>query len=187
MIAVTVASVLSTVAITDALWQGFTAGMEPPWRADGGQPWMYAGVNLVHVVTYVVMVMALIRVRPRLDTGSFVRWVRRLLVITFALSTALALLLLPPMLGLALARRRELRVPAILLAGSLIPFLGMIVLSDTTTFAHPAYAEALALFGVALLPFALVGAPAASPVTAMEPPEGVEPSTARLQGECSGR
>ena len=30
------AAVLSTIAVTDALWQGFQNNAPPPWNSDGG-------------------------------------------------------------------------------------------------------------------------------------------------------
>ncbi|MGO4690569.1 hypothetical protein [Glaciibacter sp. 2TAF33] len=174
------AAVLSTIALTDALWQGFE-GTPPPWGVQGGHDWMLAGVNLGHAVPYLLLTAVLMQVGPQLDSGGFTRWVRRLLIVTFLLFAVMmlwgaitganseslgvfeagttilffALLLLPIILGFAMLRRRDVRLPAILLAGSLVPVVLMFVLSELTSFAHPAYAEALALFGVALLPFAL--------------------------------
>lgn len=176
------AAMLSTIAITDALWQGFQNGAPAPWGW-GGEAWMVAGMNIGHVVAYVLIALILVVNGSRIDSGGFVRWVRRLLVGTFGLfavmiiwglitgSTAeslgvlqvgadilfFALLLLPIILGFALLRRRALLLPAALLAGSLVPVILMFVLSGATLFAHPAYAEVMALFGVALLPFALDG------------------------------
>ncbi len=177
------AAVLSTIALTDALWQGFQHGAPAPWHSPEGYKWMDAGMDLGHALPYLLLAIILIRIGPRLDTGGYVRWVRRLLVLTFSLFAAmmlwgviagedatalgaleivpgilfLALLVLPIMLGAALLRRRALRVPAILLAGSLLPIILMIGMSamGSSPFAHPAYAETFTLFGVALLPFAL--------------------------------
>jgi hypothetical protein len=174
------AAVLSTIALTDALWQGFE-GTTPPWGVQGGHDWMLTGVNLGHAVPYLLLAAVLMQVGPQLDSGGFTRWVRRLLIVTFLLFAVMmlwgaitganseslgvfeagttllffALLLLPIILGFAMLRRRGVRLPAILLAGSLVPVVLMFVLSEFTSFAHPAYAEAFALFGVALLPFAL--------------------------------
>lgn len=174
------AATLSTIAITDALWQGFQNNAPPPWNFQDGHPWMIAGINFGHALPYLLLMVVLIQVGPRLDTGGYVRWVRRLLIVAFALFAAMtiwglvtganesalgifeivptilffALLLLPVMLGVPLLRRRALRLPAILLAGSLLAVIGAFAIS-ASPFAHPAYAEAMALFGVALLPFAL--------------------------------
>ncbi len=177
------AAVLSTIALTDALWQGFQHGAPAPWHSPEGYKWMGAGMDLGHALPYLLLAITLIRIGPKLDTGGYVRWLRRLLVLTFSLFAAmilwgviagedatalgaleivpgilfLALLVLPIMLGAALLRRRALRVPAVLLAGSLLPIILMIGMSAMggSPFAHPAYAEIFTLFGVALLPFAL--------------------------------
>ncbi len=182
------AAVLSTIAVTDALWQGFQNNVPPPWNSDGGLKWMIAGTNFGHALPYLLMAIILVHVGPQLDTGGFVRWVRRLLTLTFSLFAAItvwglftganaeslgafeagttllffALLILPIVLGFAVLRQRTLRLPALLLAGSVVPFALMMVLGEATPFAHPAYAEALALFGVALLPFALADGPTAA-------------------------
>lgn len=174
------AGTLSTIAITDALWQGFQNSAPAPWHGGEDYPWMVAGMNFGHAIPYLLMTVILIQIGPRLDSGGYVRWVRRLLIVTFGLFAAMtvwglitgasesalgifefvpsllffALLLLPVMLGVPLFRRRALRLPAILLAGSLLAVIGMFAFS-ASPFAHPAYAEAMALFGIALLPFAL--------------------------------
>ncbi|HEY5222442.1 MAG TPA: hypothetical protein VIJ18_05250 [Microbacteriaceae bacterium] len=192
------AAMLSTIAITDALWQGFVVGTPPPWNWEGGHDWMIAGMNFGDAAAYLLLAVVLMQIEPRLDSGGFTRWVRRLLVVTFGLFAAMtlwglitgataeslgvfeigttilffALLILPIMLGFALLRQRQLRLPAILLAGSIVPFILMMLLGELTTFAHPAYAEAMALFGIALLPFALdsVQAPVARLITVEQQP-----------------
>lgn len=187
------AGALSTLAITDALWQGFQNNAPPPWHLESGHTWMIAGMNVGHALPYLLLMMVLIQVGPQLDGGGYVRWVRRLLAGTFALFATVmiwglvtgaggpdlgvfevvpsilffGLLLLPIMLGLPLLRRRPLRLPAILLAGSVVPFLAMFVIGSSP-FAHPAYAEAMALFGVALLPFALDDEPVVAGSAARE-------------------
>lgn len=179
------AATLSTVAITDALWQGFNDGAPPPWNWDGGQGWMIAGMNLAHAIPYLLLAAVLVQVGPKVDSGGYSRWVRRLLVMTFLLfavmilwgaitgGTAeslgvfevgttilfLALLLLPALFGFTLLRKPGLRVPSVLLSGSLIVVIAIIALSGVTLFAHPAYSEVMALFGIALLPFAFDSRP----------------------------
>ena len=150
---------------------------------------MIAGTNFGHALPYLLMATILVHVGPQLDTGGFAcGGSRRLLTLTFSLFAAItvwglfsganaealgafeagttllffALLILPIVLGFAVLRQRTLRLPALLLAGSVVPFALMMVLGKATPFAHPAYAEALALFGVALLPFALADGPTAA-------------------------
>ena len=60
-------------------------------------------------------------------------------------------LLLPIVMGSALIRRHELRVPSILLMSPIVVFPLVIVLNAFTTFGHPGYLETVVNFGLALL------------------------------------
>jgi hypothetical protein len=63
----------------------------------------------------------------------------------------IATLLLPILLGFALIRRRDFRVPVVSLLAPLVVFPLTLVLDAVSTWAHPAYPETVVNFGVALL------------------------------------
>jgi hypothetical protein len=173
------ATIVSTVALTDALWQGFE-GTPPPWAEEGGLVWMERGVDFAHAIPYLILAVLLVQVGPSIDGGGFSRWVRRLLAFAFVLFGGVTLwsgfsgvgvealgavgvvftvaflfmLVLPIMLGFTLIRRPELRLPAAFLIAPVALLPLVFVLSNFTGFAHPGFAETAVNFGVALLGFA---------------------------------
>lgn len=186
------ATIVSTVALTDALWQGFE-GTPSPWAEAGGLSWMERSVDFAHAIPYFLLVALLVQVGPRIDRGGFTRWVRRLLVLSFALFGAVMLwsgfsgvgvealgglgivftvaflfmLVLPIVLGFALIRRPGFRLPAAFLVAPVILLPLIFVLSNFTGFAHPGFAETAVNFGIALLGF--VAAPAITGSRAVSP------------------
>ena len=91
-------------------------------------------------------------VNPAVDTDGVYEMVAN---VAFAVS-----LLLPIVLGFALIRRREFRVPAILLIAPLVLLPLTFVLEAFTAFAHPGYTETAVNFGLALLCVAASSLPA---------------------------
>lgn len=173
------ATIVSTVALTDALWQGFE-GTPPPWAEAGGLVWMERGADFAHAIPYLLLAALLVQVGPSIDRGGFSRWVRRLLAFSFVLFGGVTLwsgfsgvgvealgaagivftvaflfmLVLPILLGFALIRRAELRLPAAFLIAPTLLLPLVFVLSNFTGFAHPGFAETAVNYGVALLGFA---------------------------------
>ena len=175
------ASLLSAIALYDAAHHGVTGRSSAFSDEYGWTPLLVAG-NVVHGLAYVALVTVLVAARALIDPGHPVaRWIRRLLVAVFAVLAAMFLLGLPIValagespaamavggfggiafllmfvlsfaLGVALARRPELRVGAVVLLAT-VPMIGLASALQVVapTFAHPAYAEVAVAFGVALL------------------------------------
>ena len=74
-------------------------------------------------------------------------------------------LITPIVLGFALMRRREFRVPAILLIAPIVLLPLTFVLQAFTAFAHPGYTETAVNLGLALLCIAASTQPAATEPT----------------------
>jgi hypothetical protein len=181
------ATIVSTVALTDALWQGFE-GTPAPWAPGGALEWMQRAGDFAHAIPYLILAALLISVGPSIDRGGYSRWVRRLLAFSLVLFGAvmlwsglsgvgvealgaigivftvafLLMLVLPILLGFTMVRRPGLRLPAWFLIAPVVLLPLVFVLSNFTGFAHPAYAETAVNFGIALLGFA--AAPAAARV-----------------------
>jgi hypothetical protein len=180
------ATIASTVALTDALWQGFE-GTPAPWAPDG-LVWMERAGDFAHAIPYLLLAALLVQVGPSIDRGGYSRWVRRLLAFSFVLFGGVMLwsgvsgigvealgavgivftvaflfmLVLPILLGFTLIRRPGLRLPAGFLIAPAVLLPLVFVLSNFTGFAHPGFAETAVNFGVALLGFAVAPAVARS-------------------------
>ncbi|MFD1506646.1 hypothetical protein FE374_15330 [Georgenia yuyongxinii] len=173
--ALVAATAVAVIALTDAITHGLTG--EFSVFADGGPAWAEYVANATHGLLYALLVAVLVVHARRIDGGrAAVRWVRRVLIALLAmlavpfllglavpgdgpawllgLTTAGFVLGFPvsTVLGVLLLRRTGMRLPAVLLtavgAGLALALLLAAIGSD---FAHPAYAEALQFFGVALL------------------------------------
>lgn len=172
------ATVMSTIALSDAIWVGNLPGTQSPLTS--GPDFVLRLVDLGHAIPYLLLAAVLIQAGPRIDAGrKFVRIVRWALVagfgffgiasvwgvITGAVSEGVmemifniaffATFILPVILGFALIRRRELRVPVVLLISPVVLLPLTLLLSSFSSWAHPAYLETAINFGVALLCLAI--------------------------------
>jgi hypothetical protein len=173
--ALVAATAVAAIALTDAVTHGLTG--EFSMFADGGPEWAYNASTAVHGILYALLVAVLVVEGRRIDDGRrSVRWVRRVLVVLLAvmavsfllgvavrtdppgwllaLTTAGFVLSFPVsgVLGILLLRSPGRLLPAVLLT-AVLGGLGLTLLLAAlgSDFAHPAYAEALQFFGVALL------------------------------------
>lgn len=172
------ATVMSTIALTDAIWAANLPGTPSPWSAEAGTDFMLRGVGFGHAVPYLLLAAVLIQAGPVIDVGRrFVAVVRWILIVGFALfgilfgwnaivdphgeaselvsliSTGafIVTLLVPIVLGFALIRRRELRLSVLFLIAPVLLFPLTLLLGMISTWGHPAYLETAVNFGVALL------------------------------------
>ncbi|MGM1028904.1 MAG: hypothetical protein ACQEWM_03415 [Actinomycetota bacterium] len=175
--ALAAASALAMLVALDVLWNAHD-GTVGPWLDGAQHPELARLSGVVHAVVYGLLIACLIRSGPSVDAGRrFVRIVRWILVASYALmlvpfawlavgdptgsvapaietATSIAFvvnLLLPIALGLALIRRRALRVPALLLLSPLVLLPLTIALEAFTAYAHPGYMETAVNVGLALL------------------------------------
>ncbi|GAA1652886.1 hypothetical protein [Georgenia ruanii] len=186
--ALAAATAVALIALTDAVTHGLTG--EFSVFADGGPAWAYYVSTVAHGLLYALLTAVLVVNGHRIDDGrGAVRWVRRVLVALLVmlavpfllgvvvttedapawllgLTTAgfVASFPVSTVLGILLLRRPGRRLPAVLLAavgGGLV--LTLLLGALGSDFAHPAYAEVLQFFGVALLGRAVSPAREASP------------------------
>ncbi|WP_167140458.1 hypothetical protein [Diaminobutyricimonas sp. TR449] len=176
------ATVMSTIALTDAIWAANLPGTPSPWSLEAGNDFMLRGVSFGHAIPYLLLAAVLLKAGPIIDAGRrFVAVVRWILIVGFALfgilfgwdavgdpraeySEPLSListgafivtLLVPIVLGFALIRRRELRLPVLFLIAPVLLFPLTLLLAAISTWGHPAYLETAVNFGVALLGIAV--------------------------------
>jgi hypothetical protein len=173
--ALAAATTVAAIALTDAVTHGLTGDFSV--FADGGPVWAYYVATATHGILYALLIAVLVVEGRRIDDGRrSVRWVRRVLVVLLAvmavsfllgvavrtdppgwllaLTTAGFVLSFPVsgLLGILLLRTGGRRLPAVLLTAVLGGLALTLVLAALgSDFAHPAYAEALQFFGVALL------------------------------------
>jgi hypothetical protein len=174
------ATVMSSIALSDAIWVGNLPETPSPWTA--GPEFLLRLVDFGHAVPYLLLAAVLIRLGARIDAGrKFVCIVRWALVVGFGifgltfgwgaiadpggkpsgvaeilLSVAfVATFLVPIVLGFSLIRRKELRLPVILLISPVVLLPLIIAVGSFSTWAHPAYLETAINFGVALLALAV--------------------------------
>ncbi|WP_157155661.1 hypothetical protein [Diaminobutyricimonas sp. LJ205] len=180
------ATVMSTIALTDAIWAANLPGTPSPWSLEAGNDFMLRGVGFGHAIPYLLLAAVLLKAGPIVDAGRrFVAVVRWILIVGFALfgilfgwdavgdpraeySELLSListgafivtLLVPIVLGFALIRRRELRLPVLFLIAPVLLFPLTLLLAAISTWGHPAYLETAVNFGVALLGIAVAWSP----------------------------
>ncbi|WP_448624551.1 hypothetical protein [Geodermatophilus sp. URMC 64] len=176
-----VAVAASVFSVADAVLRA-TTDVVPPWDADHGTAWGYAGAAILLSVTFVVLAAVLVRAADSIDAGSAARrWIRRVLAADLvvlavggAVSTATAasvlgavagvsfllMFVLAVVLGATLLRRPETRGPATVLVATL-PVIGLTFLVEALApgWGHPAYAETAVYVGLALLGRSAVAAP----------------------------
>jgi hypothetical protein len=175
--ALVAAAALSTLIVLDIIWNAQHPDQAGPWVDAEGEPALARITTVVHVVLYALLAAALIRYGRAIDGGlRFVRVVRWIIAAGYAMFAVLfcwliidptfgtdgiygiistvafaVTLLVPIALGFALLRRREFRVPALLLVAPVAVFPLVFVLEAFTDYAHPGYLETVVNFGVALL------------------------------------
>ncbi len=175
--ALVAAAALSTLIALDIIWNAQHPDQLGPWVDAEGEPALARVTAVVHIALYALLAAALIRYGRAIDGGRrFVRVVRWIIAAGYAMFAVLfcwllidptfdadgvygivstvafaVTLLVPIVLGFALLRRREFRVPAILLIAPIVVFPLVLVLEGFTDYAHPGYLETVVNFGVALL------------------------------------
>jgi peptidoglycan/LPS O-acetylase OafA/YrhL len=179
------AVVLSVVSVVDAILRA-TSEAVPPWDDEFGTPWVLLATNLVMAVTFALLSAVLVRNAERIDEGSGpVRWIRRVLAVDLAILasgfvlvnvsdaevlgavaglTFLAMFALGAVLGGALLRRPDLRLPAGLMVGA-VPVIALSFALEALApgWGHPGYAETALYMGIALLGLTAGGARTAGP------------------------
>ncbi|GGE82845.1 hypothetical protein [Mycetocola zhadangensis] len=201
------AASLATIALTDALWRANMPDTPSAWSLEDGPEFMLRGLALAHGIAYALFAAVLIRGGRTIDGGRrFPRIVRWVIVSGFAVfgilytglgfldvryaptgifeiaTTAafIATLLVPVLLGVALLRRREFRVPVVFLLSPVAVLPLTLVLATVSTWAHPAYLETVVNSGVALLGIAAIGVES-TPAVSGDAPSSMNRES-RLQG-----
>src|SRR6187431_212337 len=170
-------AMLSALITLDIVWNAYNPDQIGPWLDAETYPYLARLVDIVHIAVYTLLAAALIRSGRAIDGGRalarVLRWILISCFATFAVlfsavivnpavdtgglyeliaNVAFAVsLLLPIVLGFILIRRREFRVPAVLLIAPLLLLPLTLVLDAFTAFAHPGYMEIAVNFGLALL------------------------------------
>ena len=192
--ALVAAAMLSALIVLDVVWNANNPDQVGPWLDAEGHPYLLPITGILHAAMYALLAAALIQSGRVIDGGRrFVRVLRWILISIFALfaglfgvstvdpsaadtsgvyeilaNVAFAVSLIAPIvLGFALIRRREFRVPAILLIAPVVLLPLTFVLEAFTVFAHPGYTETAVNLGLALLCVA-----ASSQPTGSEPAKG---------------
>ena len=175
--ALAAAAMLSALIALDILWNANNPAQIGPWLDAQNHPYLLPVIGIVHTLLYSLLAAALIQSGRAIDGGRrLVKVLRWILISCFALFAAVysiliidptfntsgvyetavtvafaVSLLAPIVLGFALIRRREFRVPAILLIAPIVVLPLTLVLDAFTAFAHPGYMETAVNFGLALL------------------------------------
>ncbi len=184
--ALVAAAMLSALIALDVVWNAYNPDQIGPWLDAETYPYLARIVGIAHTALYTLLAAALIQSGRAIDAGRplvrVLRWILISCFATFAVLFSLVIvnpafntdgvyavvatvvfaasLLLPIVLGFALIRRREFRVPALLLIAPLILLPLIFVLEAFTAFAHPGYMETAVNFGLALLCVAASSLPA---------------------------
>jgi hypothetical protein len=176
------ASLTSAIALSDAVYHGFTGRNVGP-ASEPAATWVTVAGSLIHGFTYAALAAVLITASARVDRGSPIRsGLRWLLAGCFGVMAAVftlgspvlatagddppavlgvpaagafvGMFLLSVALGVATIRLPALRPSSVLLILVAPTLLVITGLGALDSdFAHPGYAEALVNFGVALLGF----------------------------------
>lgn len=171
---------ISSIALYDAMTRGLT-GRDSAFADTYGLTWTLVLGNVVHGLAYAAFAGLLVAAGRHIDrVGRAARHVRRVLVGVFAVMAVMFLVAFPFLvgreggvytiigslggimflamfvsvtaLGLLTVRRSELRPGAVLLASvPVVLGLTFALAAVAPGFAHPAYAETILGFGVALL------------------------------------
>ncbi|TFV67969.1 hypothetical protein E4P40_23890 [Blastococcus sp. CT_GayMR20] len=179
------AVVLSVVSIGDAVLRA-TTDVVPPWDDESTTTWALVTTNLLMMVTFGLLAAVLVRNARLIDAGSgVVRWIRRVfaadlavlatgyLLVSVAGSEAfgavagiafLVMFVLGAVLGGALLRRPDVRVPAALMVAP-VPIIGLTFALEALApgWGHPGYAETALYLGIALLGLTTAAAPTHTP------------------------
>ena len=173
--AVSAAILGSAFSLVDAVYGGIT-GHATIWDDTSGHRWAITAVNVLLLALFALLAAVLVQQADRIDgAGRAARWIRRPLLADLAVLagvfvvgtilghypapvelvagiTFVLMFLLGAALGLALLRRRDLRVAAVLLAAplALIP-LAILVDALAPGWGHPGYAESALYLGLAIL------------------------------------
>ncbi|MRG59433.1 hypothetical protein GE115_06035 [Agromyces sp. CFH 90414] len=175
--ALAAAAALSTVMAADIVWNANNPDQVGPWLDAEAHPYLVRASSLAHAGTYLLIGAALVRSGAAIDRSRrLVRVLRWILVAGYSVFAAmyawmgfvdpslelaeslqavvnvafLTSLVVPIVLGFALVRRRELRVPVVLLIAPLV-LLPLTLLLGPTGWAHPGYTETAVNLGLALL------------------------------------
>jgi hypothetical protein len=195
------ASLTSAMALSDAVYHGFTGRNIGP-ASEPAATWATVVGSLIHGFTYAALAAVLITASAHVDRGSRIRrWLRWLLAGCFCVMAAVftlgspvlasagddppavlgvpaagafvGMFLLSIALGVATIRFPALRPSSVLLILVAPTLLAITGLGALDSdFAHPGYAEALVNFGVALLGFRAAVSGKPSETTAGESPVG---------------
>jgi hypothetical protein len=175
--ALVAAAALSTLIALDIIWNAYNPDQPGPWVDPEGSPALARFLGAVHTVLYALLAAGLIRYGRAIDGGRrFITVVRLIIATGYAVFAVLflwlviepmfsvdgvygivstvafaATLLVPIVLGFGLIRRREFRVPSVLLIAPIVIFPLVLLLEAFTDWAHPGYLETVVNFGVALL------------------------------------
>jgi len=190
--ALVAAATVSALIVLDVVWNANNPDQLGPWVDSEGYPYLVPITGILHAAMYALLAAALIQSGRVIDSGRrFVRVLRWILISIFALFAGLfsvsavepsaaatsgvyeilanvaflVSLITPIVLGFALIRRREFRVPAILLIAPIVLLPLTFVLQAFTAFAHPGYTETAVNLGLALLCIAASTQPAATEPT----------------------
>jgi hypothetical protein len=176
--ALVAATVLSAFIVLDIIWNAHNPDDPGPWVDAVAYPYLVRYISIVHLGVYALLTAALIQAGRVIDGGrSFVRMLRWIIITGYMVFAVMygwigavdptyagagvfevvinvafiVSLLVPIVLGFALIRRREFRVPAILLIAPIVLLPLTLLLEAFTVWAHPGYMETAVNFGVALL------------------------------------
>jgi hypothetical protein len=163
------------VSLVDAIYGPLSGGRGLP-DDTGGPWWAVAALSILLVGTYVLLALLLVEAADRVDRGNrLVRGVRRVLAVDFVVLAAviglgralggfpsalsvlagigfLLMFVLGTVLGVALVRRSELRLSAVLLMAPLLLIaVSMLVDLVAPGWGHPGYAETSLYVGLVLL------------------------------------
>ena len=168
---------LSVLSIGDAVLRA-TSDTVPPWDDEGGTTWAITSTNLLMTVTFGLLAAVLVRHAASIDEGSAVRrWLRRLLAADLAVLACgyvlvsvldsgiagavagvafLVMFVLGALLGGALVRRADVRLPAVLMVAP-VPLIALTFALEAVApgWGHPGYAETALYLGIALLSLAV--------------------------------
>jgi len=170
------AVLLSAISIMDAVYKGVTGGAAAVWDDSSGNRGLVATVNAVMAVTFALLAAVLVNKAQSIDAGGrVVPWVRRLLITALSVLSAvfiagiifdgypgpleasagiafLCMFVFGVLLGAAMLRRPEQRLPALLLVSPLALLPATLLLDAAAPgWGHPGYAETALYIGLALL------------------------------------
>ena len=168
---------LSVLSVGDAILRA-TSDTVPPWDDEAGTTWGIVSTNVLMTVTFGLLAAVLVRNAGGIDAGSGVRrWFRRLLAVDLAVLACgyvlvsvldpavaggvagvafLVMFVLGALLGGALVRRTDVRLPAALMLAP-VPLIALAFALEAVApgWGHPGYAETALYLGIAMLALAV--------------------------------